>query len=166
MRGFLVCQWLDADRNLLHGTNLGGVLLALDASLGPVFPEVLSPQIPLYLFSTSPLLPNPFTLTNVRFFIQGDDEDLIINAWPALGGGLEISVDRGATWIAFGPTLGNPAQPEGWIPLSGKAVGTTAADGVLAAGFSALILLRMNTPASPPAFGLFRFELAVAFDVW
>jgi hypothetical protein len=111
------------------------------------------------------------TFINVKLYLDADDPemvDLLVNQWPALDAGVELSFDQGFSWKRISPVCGNPADPSTWILLAGSAVTEGAPDGQLGPfpPFNrATVQVRIKTPQVPTSFGLFQFQLVPDCDV-
>jgi len=110
------------------------------------------------------------TFLNIKLYLQSDPDTLntLLNDWPLMNAGVEVSFDNGITWTRFSSSIGNPADSSTWLLLPGSAVAFGAPDGELDATpptNRATLLIRVKTPANPEAYGLISFSLVPDFDV-
>lgn len=110
----------------------------------------------------------PESLINVRLYLTVPEGQLsLLEDWTAAGSGLEISLDRGASWHLFSHTYGWEKDPNTWPLLPGTAISSGAADGILAPyppTNRAEVQLRVRMPETG-TFGLYQFSLGVDCDV-
>ena len=117
------------------------------------------------------------TLTNVKFYLDGDPASLVIiqGLWPTQGGGMQISFDQGLTYLTFlqGPSgLGDKNYPATWITsqetlvtvVSGIPVDLSA-PGIIYATESLNLLLRMVVPAQATQYQVYLPTLQCDFDI-
>lgn len=163
-------SWIDnSTQTLLHGYDAVAGATDKETSLGVLYPQTLGDPVTLLLRSSAFGQGDGFVLANVKFYLGADDPstiDMLLNQWPSLGAGVDISFDRGITWTRFSAAAGNPADSSTWVLLQGKAISSVAPDGKLTPLDSALLTLRVQTPVNLPSQGLFPFQICVDCDVW
>lgn len=111
----------------------------------------------------------PEKFVSVKLYLDAEDDalvDMLVHDWPAHDAGVELSFDQGVTWRRIDQAWGNPLDPSTWIPLPAVVAGAPAGElGAFPPFNRCLIQLRIKTPAHSASFGMFKFELAVDFDV-
>lgn len=112
----------------------------------------------------------PEKMVNVRLYLDSETESTVqalVQEWPQVGAGVELSFDHGVSWRRISASWGNPLDESTWIPLPATALAPGGVAGELLPSpphHRASLLLRVKTP-SAPSWGLLRFELAVDCDV-
>jgi hypothetical protein len=139
------------------------------------FPGTVSSPIQVQVRSNAGALQTYETLTNVKFFLTGDPDDVntVQNIWPFLGsvskpelnGGYEISFDFGRTYTRFSTTMGLETDPSTWIPLPVEAVGSQGTDQTLGAFDTAHLIVRVVVPPGATQFKALDIRLGLDFDI-
>lgn len=167
-------MWQTAAGDLLHGfDNANQKWVDQELTLGLAFPDAMADAQTVLLRSSASFLQSAEVLINVRIYLCGDPDTVqALNAqWPASGGGLDISFDNGVTWLRFlaaGEGLagaGDESDSSTWIPLPGSAISSVAVNGQIGPNDVASVLLRLQVPPGERAFGVYRMQLGVDFDV-
>jgi hypothetical protein len=150
------------------------------------FPSVTTNPIQVTLKSSALANGTFDILSNVRFYLSGDPDDLNIvqNIWPnldfsfspplpELSGGLQISFD-GVNWTTFSIAQPDVAGSVGvgdindsttWLLLPALAIGPNGSDGVLGPFDVATIYLRYVIPPGATQYQVFDVSLSIDCDV-
>jgi len=153
--------------SLLRGwDSLTGVWCDGQVNQGVCFPGQVTQAQPIEL-SSSARNGTLETLSNLKLYLAGDAMDIAIMqaTYPALGGGVEISFNRGLTYQTFSMTYGYEAVANTWILLPKESVGLLGVDGVLQPFESARFLIRYRIPANVDQFRAYSLRLEADFDV-
>jgi hypothetical protein len=121
-----------------------------------------------FLLTTSALAAQNYeTAYNLSFYLIGDasDVDLVQNQWPAQNAGLDISFDRGQSWMRFSSTAGLLSNPATWLLLPMKATGHATQDGVLDPFDTAQLMLRFVVPPQWTGTRLLSLQLGIDCDI-
>lgn len=108
------------------------------------------------------ILPRAETLSNVRLYLTiGDAETktALLEDWPGQGGGVQLSFDRGSSWMTVSSAAGNPDDPSTWIPLPAGEIGPFPPDN------RAVIQVRLNIPPRITFYGPYLFGLCADVTV-
>jgi len=116
------------------------------------------------------------TLTNVGFYLTGEDAPIVQGAWPYLGenyspkrpdlnGGFEISFDDGHSWTRFTNNAGLKTDRDSWIPLAQEAVGSAGIAGRLGPYDVANLVVRYVIPPSITLSKVLDVQLTVGFEI-
>ena len=147
------------------------------------FPGVTTSAQTITMTSSSRNLGTYETFNNVRFYLDGDSDQLAIiqEVWPYYGanpsnpngvhpspeldGGFQISFDSGQTFIRFDREHGYKADPTTWITLPETALGTGGVAGVLGAFDIAQMTVQYCIPPQADQLQIISVNLMVDFDV-
>jgi hypothetical protein len=150
---------------------LNGVVVPTQAYMSVGFPSLVSGPVTLTVASPAGINNTKEILTNIQFFLDGPDADLL-QSWTTinsikttLNGGVEISFDGGLTWSRFNATTGLKSNKATWVQLPGAAISEIATDGTLTPNDSGTILLRLVIPPSFSDYRVISFLIGTDFDV-
>ena len=152
---------------LLRGwDSLAGVWCDGQVNQGVCFPGQVTKAQPIELTSSA-RNGTLEILSNLKLYLAGDVMDISImqEIYPGLGGGVEISFNRGLTYQTFSTTYGYEADPATWVLLPKEAVGLLGVDGVLQPFESARLLVRYRIPANVEQFRAYSLRLEADFNV-
>lgn len=143
---------------VLHGLDLADATWKDDTfNFGVGFPDKITEARELQLQSSARRRRSYDILTGVELYLTGDPQllSMITELWPALGCGIDLSQDGGATFQLI----------RGRVPLLASAVGMDAQDGELGPFDTARLVMRARIPGSYQEYGRLKFGLAIDCDV-
>lgn len=163
--------------NLIRGVDSSGVMLEGLVNQGIVFPGQTTIAQLLTLYSSARYDGLGETLTNVKFYLDGDADSLAViqDIWPDQGGGLQISFDHGLNYFTFkqGPDgIGDKNYPSTWLSFSESYISiisgaptTIVNTGTIYAVEDVQILVRLIVPAQANQFKIYLPVLQVDVDI-
>jgi hypothetical protein len=168
--------WNDTDPGFVNWTRA-------ELPFGVLTPGTLSPPVVVILQNTAAArrlalaaqnggitTGTPEEFVNVKLYLSGTPQmkAMLLQEWPALGAGIELSFDQGVSYIQLSMTFGNEDDPTTWILLPGTAIAESAPDGELdpfPPTNRATVYMRIRTPETPSFLGLVQFAIVPDCDV-